>query len=146
MIYLVMWILFFSLQVLNHMFNNHADHRIHPCWGCGQIFTGLSSFAAHVGSNLLSVICCPHCSAKHVERKAILKHMAASHPTMGRAITLRSILICKERELHGWWFAPSLKKLQASGKKIMLMIYAEVSNATNLCSMAMILGPKYATT
>ncbi|KAK7090386.1 hypothetical protein V1264_010191 [Littorina saxatilis] len=89
-------------EVITHMGVCHADYHNHICWRCCTKFGTLREFSAHVKRNLVTIIKCPHCSAKDVNRKSVLSHIVTSHPDHGRMVGIQKALVCQERKLNNW--------------------------------------------
>ncbi|KAK7500532.1 hypothetical protein BaRGS_00008107 [Batillaria attramentaria] len=92
--------------VLCHMAANHPNVTCHTCWRCSTTFRSLLDFKVHISQNMIQIVLCPHCSAKHTDRRCILNHIMTSHLDKGRVVAFHEMLLCQERALTNW-FEPS---------------------------------------
>ncbi|XP_067657676.1 uncharacterized protein [Haliotis asinina] len=85
-----------------HFYHCHNRADRHLCLLCGQLFQTALEMLVHMKANFLNIVKCPHCSAKDVTKKNIMRHMSKSHPDTGRLVTVSRQIVCRERLKNGW--------------------------------------------
>ncbi|XP_046557243.1 uncharacterized protein LOC124266488 [Haliotis rubra] len=85
-----------------HFYHCHDKGDRHLCLLCGQLFQTALEMLIHMKANFLNIVKCPHCSAKDVTKKNIMRHMGENHPDRGKLVTVSRQIVCRERLKNCW--------------------------------------------
>lgn len=83
-----------------HEHNNifHVGELVFTCFYCSTEFSELSQLLAHLQSNLLKFVQCPHCTVKDRNRRTVLNHISTEHPLKPKQIVVTSQVVCKKKQ------------------------------------------------
>ena len=114
-------------DLLIHIAQNHYRQTCNICFLCKQEFTTCLGLVNHLQQNTISVMKCPHCSAKDVTKDSILRHIAQNHPECNKFVNVFPSILCQQRNEHAW---PIIFKEKTSDA-------VSTSHCSSMCSLSM---------